>query len=279
MHRAFRHLLLASALVAAWGCTSAAPAPGRPAAPSFAEVVEEPPPPDEAPRELAEASFDFRLLRVYPDRYIGTEQICDLTHAGRLHSVATTRRGDYPVPIDQRRLIRCAAQSGSGWADLVFPPESGGLAPYVTANKRIRVRVIASSGGFEDKAVVEFIAELGPAREEADLDQLLAPVPAAFDFRRPSQEAGLVGQTRPCTVRYAGAPAAVTEPRRGYPSGTTLRLDLSCGHASGEAWVDLAMLDDEVATALRIGRGDTIQLRVRRASGGKASHPIVTLAP
>lgn len=282
MHALLPKLAVPLVLLTAAGCAGEAASPERPvpAEPTLEAVAPESTPPEPAPSaERVEASFDFRLLGTYPERYIGTEQLCDLTHSGRLRTVEARTAVDYPLPAAHRRLIRCSAATGSGWADLVFQPESSALAPYVTAGKRIRTRVVLASGGFEDNPVVEFVATVGAAHREADLDELLRDVSAAFDFRRPSEEEGLVGQTRPCAVTYAGAPEEVSRPRQGYPAGAALRMDLSCGHAAGEAWVDLAMLDGEVVAAMAIRRGDTLQLRIRRAEGGRAAHPIVTLVP
>jgi hypothetical protein len=176
--------------------------------------------------------------------------------------------------------VRCGAPTGEGWADLIFPPPSAGLIPDVTGGKRLRVAVIAASGGFDDAPILAFLAVIGDAPAAGPLDEDFESIRAGFDFGALDARPELMGSSAVCAVAYASAPEPIAEEKlERYPGGATHRLGLVCGHARGDAWVDLVFTAEQADDVLALRRGARARLRILAVEGGAAGLPIVTIAP
>ncbi|MAT23610.1 MAG: hypothetical protein CMN29_01380 [Sandaracinus sp.] len=233
-----------------------------------------PPPPEEWPEEDPEP-FDVRLARMFPEAFVGLERICDLTHVGALQGLPRRAVQDYPEPVSHRRTVRCQAASGAGWADLVFPKASAGLAPFVEHGQRIRVRVLEGVG-FEGYPVIAFVANVGEAPAPPPPTPLHAPLPAGADFDRLARE-GHLQTARPCALAHVGPPAP-TPDEAPYPGDAPVHAVVHCRHALGEAPVDLAFPRAKALAALRLERAQVIPVALHAPRGGEGGVPIALYA-
>jgi hypothetical protein len=211
---------------------------------------------------------------------VGKERACDVWMAGQPQNLGVRRGTRYPIPVAARRLVRCGAVTGEGWADLVFPPPSASLVGSVVSGKRLRVSVVAASGGFEDAPILAFLAVIGDLPGVPVLADDFESLQAGFDFGAVADSPELVGTDATCAVAYAGAPEPIAEDRLDrYPGGATHRLGLVCAHAAGDAWVDLVFTAERVDEILALRRGARARIRILSAEGGAADLPIVALSP
>ncbi len=242
----------------------------RPAPPALpaAEVID------------ADAPLDMRALRIRPEHHVGKERVCDVWMAGQSQPVGTRVATRYPMRVAVRRLVRCGAVTGEGWADLVFAPASASLVGSVVSGKRLRVAVVAASGGFEDAPILEFLAVIGDMPGVPAADEDFQSLRAGFDFGAVAGQPELVGTDATCAIAYASPPEPIPEDRLDrYPGGATHRLGLVCAHAAGDAWVDLVFTAERVEEVLALRRGARARIRVLSAEGGAADLPIVALSP
>jgi hypothetical protein len=227
----------------------------------------------------ADAPLDVRALRIEPELHVGKERVCDVLLAGEPQAVGARLATRYPIPVARRRLVRCGAAAGEGWADLVFPPPSETLVEGVVGGKRLRVTVVAPSGGFEDTPILAFVAVIGDVPVPPALDQDVRDLRAGFDFGELADRPALRGTSAICAVAYTGLPSPIDEDERDrYPAGATHRLGLVCAHAAGDAWVDLVFTAERADEVLALRRGALARLRILAVEGGAADLPIVALA-
>jgi hypothetical protein len=238
-----------------------------------------PPAPDAVQVIDADAPLDVRALRVEPELHLGKERVCDVLRAGEPQAIGARLGARYPVPVAARRLVRCGARAGEGWADLIFPPPSEGFVESAVSGKRLRVSVVAASGGFGDAPILAFVAVIGDVPVPPALEQDIESLHAGADFGALADRADLLGKESICAIAYAGAPEPIREAERArYPAGATHRLGLVCAHAAGDAWVDLVFTAERVEDMLALRRGARLPLRILALDGGKADLPIVTFA-
>jgi len=215
------------------------------------------------PTEIAEdEAFDVRLVRLDPEHHEERERVCDVSWIGRLTRVSQAEQSGYPVPLSRRRLIRCTAPTGEGWADLVFDSDSAALATYVDVGDRIRVRVLPGRG-FEGHPLLAFVAAIGdveiaPRREE----------PAGVGARFVDEPR--VDQVLPCAVDYVGG----IERLDPEVQGDTLHVPVRCRHAEGTDWVDVRFPAITAASSLRLVRGVVVPVRLLAIDGGQAELPV-----
>lgn len=208
----------------------------------------------------ADAPWDPRLLRMFPEAHLGAERVCDLSFVGNLQTLEARHAGRYPEPVNQRAAVRCRAAQGEGWADLVFTKDTVGLAPYARVGERIRVRAVALSG-FEDMPVLAFVAHIGVAPPAPPPRWVWTPVPAADPLDgRPGR--GL------CAVTYVGSIEPAQAPV--FPEGSAQRAVVACRHPLGEDLVALVFPEPKQLSALRVRRGEVVPVEVtdRRTDGG-----------
>ena len=206
--------------------------------------------------------FDVRLVRLDPEQHVGQERVCDVSWAGRLTRLAASERPAYVEPISTRRLVRCRAATGEGWADLVFDAASAALATYVDSGDRIRVRVLEGRG-YDDQPLLAFVAaiddvEIAPRREE--------PVGLGATFDRPGGE----GQVIPCAVGYVGGIERLDDAN----GSDSHRVPVRCRHADGSDWIELRLPRITATSALRLERGVIVPVRLLSIEGGEADLPI-----
>lgn len=255
-----------------------APAPSVPAElPVTSQLTTSEAPAETADDEAPTGAFDVRLLRVEPGRHVGTEQVCDLAFVGRLSPVQGREARRYEVPAVHRMSIRCRADTGEGWADLIFGEQAAATALEITRDKRIRVRVHSADGGFGDYPILELVELVGDAPDARGRRSLYATVNPAFDFSRLSDEASLVGTTQECGVAFAGNIELIDEldrDTREYPGDAQNHVLLKCKHAQGQEWVDVTFTADDAASALAVARGATVSVRILNTEGGYARYPV-----
>ncbi len=249
-----------------------------PASPSHDEADRRrPEPPVAASRVIdAEAPLDVRLLRIEPALHVGSERVCDVLTAGHPQEVTARAAGRYAAPVAARRLVRCGAATGEGWVDLVFPPPTVSFVGAVADGTRLRVKVLAEDGGFEDLPVVEFVAVLGNFTSDPTRYEDFLPLTSGFDFERIAAED--IGEEHRCVVAHVGLPEWLEEPAQArLPGRPTHRMSVVCKHRLGDAWVDLVFAGKEPGAALSLRRGVRASLRIVAARGGRADVPLVSL--
>ena len=212
--------------------------------------------------------FDVRLIRLDPSTHEGKERVCVVAWAGRLTRVSTANRDRYPEPTARRRLIRCRADSGEGWADLVFDGHSAALASYVETGDRIRVRVLPGRG-FENHPLLAFVAaidevELGPRRE--------ASVPVGAPFGQLARR-GALDRVQPCAIAYVGGIEAIAA-HEATATDDTHRVPVRCRHAAGADWLEVRFPAVTAPSALRLARGVVVPIRLISPDGGEAGLPV-----
>lgn len=194
--------------------------------------------------------LDPRRITMTPAQHLDQERICDLSFVGRLRIVGQRELLRYSVAVSRRTSVRCRTDSGEGWADLVFPKDSAGLATFVEHGERIRVRVLAAQG-FEDHPVVAFVANIGevvvpPPRWE--FQPVRAGDPLDSDWEG----------TQACAVLHQGVIEPVEDGP--YPNGVSHHAIVTCRHARGETLIDLAYPEEKQLAALRVRRSEVIPL-------------------
>lgn len=226
---------------------------------------------------LAEA-FDVRLARVEPEAHLGEVRSCAVAFAEGTVAVGSRERSRYPVPAIRRVVVRCAADPGWGWADLIFTEDTAPQAERIQAGRMVRGRVVAPAGGFGDYTVLQFV-EAGPTFDPPPPPEDPAAPEPAFDFGR-AGDRGIEGSVQPCAVGFTGPIELVDDRdrrRHPYPEGASHRLAVKCLHEGGDAWIDLVFPAEEAPRALSVQRGATVPVRVESASGGYAGRPVTRL--
>jgi hypothetical protein len=272
-----RAIAIVGTILCALGCDAERRAPK----PEVALSTDDWPPSPPVPRELPpDEPFDVRLVRLDPATHVDEERVCDVTWSGRLTRVGASDAVRYPMPIARRRLVRCRAETGEGWADLVFDSDSASLASYVDAGDRIRVRVLEGRG-FQRHPILAFVAtiddvDLAPRQERE--------VPVGAPFVALAQGGGL-SQVHPCALDYVGGiePTDRASEDTGDDddgdlvnvpdSRETHRVQVRCRHAEGADWLELRFPAVTRMAALRLERGVVIPVRLLSADGGEAGLP------
>lgn len=255
-----RRCLLALCLLSA-----ACEAEARIAVPEVPLSSDDWPPAAPLPTAIAEDEpFDVRLVRLDAASHEGQERVCDVAWTGRLVRLGAADRTTYAEPVSRRRLVRCRAATGEGWADLVFDADSAALAAYVEAGDRIRVQVLPGRG-FEGHPLLAFVAaidhvELAPRRDP--------PVPVAAPMEALAHN-GAMNQVHPCAIAYVGG----IEPLPNRPAGDTHRVRVRCRHAAGADWVELRFPEVTAPSALRLERGVVVPVRLLFLGEGDAGLP------
>ncbi len=267
--------------IAIFALALAAAACGRASDPTPSDADDadrrQPPPPVAEARVIdADAPLDVRLLRVEPSLHVGNERVCDVLLAGQAQEVTPRTAGRYATPIASRRLVRCGAATGEGWVDLVFPVPSASFVSSVQDGTRLRVKVVAERGGFEDLPIVEFVAVLGNIRTTTARHEDFLTLPAGFDFGEVDTED--VGDERRCVVAYVGPPERLDEPTQArFPGRPTHRARVVCKHRHGDAWVELVFSVNQTPSVLALRRGSRATVRIVAARAGRAELPVVSL--
>lgn len=257
-----------SSLLALCLLCAACEAEARIAVPDVQVTSDEWPPAAPLPTAIPEDEpFDVRLVRLDPSSHEGQERVCDVAWTGRLVRLGASDRTDYPVPVSLRRLVRCRAESGEGWADLVFDSDSAALASYVETGDRIRVRVLAGRG-FEHHPLLAFVAaidhvELAPRRDR------VVPVGAPVEELAHS---GALNQVHPCAIAYVGGIEALPGAAEGS-EGDTHWVRVRCRHAAGADWLELRFPSVTAPSALRLERGVVVPVRLLSLDEGDAGLP------
>jgi len=260
-------------------------APGSPARETGGSLAEDTPAAQaDGLGEGATAGFDMRLVRVQPGIHLGTEQVCDVSAAGRLEPIEEpTEPAAAPRYSDgatQRMSIQCVAQTGESWADLAFTTTNVQHAPEVQPGVRIRLRVHSADGGFFDYPIGDFVAVVGraPERPVDPTRASTAPVAAGFDLRQIVADPALVGTTQECALTHLGdidILDATDRRRRSYPAGVQNRMTVRCRHASGEEWADLVFMPQLARSALHLHRGDVVPVAIVSRNGGFFDYPVL----
>ncbi len=204
------------------------------------------------PSDDPDAPWDPRLLRMFPDVYLGTERVCDLVRVGQLQALEHRHGRRYPVPVSHRAAVRCRSPLGEGWADLVFTTDTAGLTSYARAGERIRIRALAPHG-FERMPVVAFVAHIGPAPAARPARWAWAPVPSA-DALADRKGPGL------CALAYVG-PIEPTDPAQASEEDAQ-RAVVACRHPLGEDLLALVFSRQRQFSALRLRRGEVVPVEV-----------------
>lgn len=218
------------------------------------------------------ALTDTRMIRAFPERYIGHIVECDTVATGPLRAAPATDLRLHELGLSHSRLTRCR----SGAVELAFRPSSSALAAYVRTRRRIRARVVDTGVERHDTPVLEFIAQADDELDEVEPDpHEVAPLAVGDDFRPAAL--GSVDQTaRRCVVAWTGVPRAIV-PSSSRAAPTTYALPVSCHTATQDAWVELHLSAAQVPAALAVPRGDTLTLRVTSLAGGLARYPVAQL--
>ncbi|MFO0693329.1 MAG: hypothetical protein U0230_07230 [Polyangiales bacterium] len=234
----------------------------------------------QAPAFDPAAPLDLRLVRIRPEDHVGQERVCDVVFAGSVEPVTRRMVGRYPVPVAQRKLIRCGSLSGESWADLVFSDGARAFPGAVLPGVRLKVRILAPDGGFEDATVLEFLAVVEGATDVTPPAREVLVVNSSFDFARVRSEPRLVSQRRRCAIAFAGPIRRVTRDDADlYPRGATHHVPVACHHALGDTWVEVVFSSRTAFGALELERGRVVTLEIRTRGGGPADHPFVVLIP
>ncbi len=258
--------------------------PGAPARETGGLLEEEAPAVQATGDDSALEGFDMRLVRVQPGIHLDTEQICNVSAAGRIEASTEADVERYGERATQRMSVRCVAPTGEGWADLVFSATNASHAAEVVVGARIRVRIRRADGGFFDYPIVEFVAVEAP-RDPRRASAGAAPsatrtLPAGFDLRRTQTDPAVIGSVQTCVISHAGDIEMLDAARaraRSYPAGAQNRMTVRCRHAQGEEWADLVFMPAQALTALHIGRGDVIRVAVVSRAGGFFDYPVLQL--
>lgn len=231
------------------------------------------------PREPAfdpNRPFDFRLARVRPEAHLDTERLCDVVFAGAAVAVSRRSGGRYPIKPAARRLIRCGAPDADVAVDLVFPPDARSFVSAVEVGMRLRVKVIAADGGFEDATVVSFVAVLDGARDVATPRPPVAIIPIADDVERFARRRA--PQKLRCAVAYARPLERIGQMRsHRFPRGATSHSVVACRGPRGDKWIDLVFTSRTAPQALALTVGRVVRLSRLHPRGGEGDVPFAIL--
>lgn len=228
-------------------------------------------------REGPDIPVDVRLARLLPEGYVDTERVCDLEVVGLVTDVSLGARSRYSIPVATRSTVRCRAATGGGWADLVYSAESAPLSASVLVERRIRARIIAGRGGFDDYPVIEFVALLGESPPAPPRTGALATVPSGFDFTSFAEEVADVGSVRACAVSHVGLVDPIPEDDRDrYPHGASHRMMVGCRHSAGDGWIELLFAPESLLGSLRVLRGRVLPVRLESLEAGTTGHPLAS---
>lgn len=226
------------------------------------------------------APIDLRLVRIRPEDHVGQERVCDVVFAGSVEPVTRRTAGRYPSQVSQRKLIRCGSLAGESWADLVFSGGARAFPGAVSPGVRLKVRVLAPDGGFEDATVLEFLAVVEGATDVTPPAREVLVVNSSFDFTKVRAEPGLVSQRRRCAIAFVGPIRRVTRDDADlYPRGATHHVPVACHHPLGDSWVEVVFSSRTAFGSLELQRGRVVTFEIRTRGGGPADHPFVVLVP
>ncbi len=242
-------------------------APEAPNAPEPA-APEEPLPPLPIDFPARTAALDLRYVRIAPERFVGQERLCDVSFAGELSLIGAADADRYPEGIALRRSIQCRASGHDLWADLTFDEPARALAETLSAGRRLRVRIMSATGGFEDSPILAFVADTGPLRELPPNGDHGRPLLAGDDIV-PSQL--IDGRTYDCRLERLDAIRIIDGPR--VVRAARHRAWVGCRGASGVHWVEIEITPDELAYWLTLRRDLLVTIRIVRARGSTAGLP------
>lgn len=229
------------------------------------------------------AGFDIRLVRVQPGIHVNTEQPCDVIYTAGRQAVRGQDSDRYELDAAHRMAIKCYAPTGEGWADLVFSPEDASHLSEVRRGRRVRVRILAADGGYDDYPIVLFVALEGenPNLAHATPRAQQINVPNGFDLSTLRDDPGLVGTTQQCAVAFADEIDLIRpndRRSRSYPAGVQNRITVRCKHQGGEEAGDLVFMPAQAIAALAVRRGEIVPIRIISRNGGFVDHPILQFA-
>ena len=267
-----------------------APAAAREPEPVARQARREAPEPQDPPSAPALAqqtarALDFRKVRVTPERYVGTTQLCDVRFAeGPLPvetvpvTAALAATGQTRPPPSKRMNIECASSQGHGtWIDLRISDSV--QASDLEVGSRIEVEVVDPYGGTAGHSMARFLARVGPG--EAPPRDQTTPPSDGFDFSQVRRRRSILRTTQTCRVDFASQLTPIerqSRARPAYPEGASSRMDLRCLHEGGDSWLDLVFDEQNAEESLRVVRGSELPLVIRTARGGYADYPVVQIS-
>lgn len=258
-------------------------APGTPARETVGSFAEHAPA-TQSDRTLTESGFDMRLVRVQPGVHLDTEQTCHVSAAGRIESIAEDERERYGPSATQRMSVRCIADTGEGWADLIFGATSASHTAEVIPGARVRTRILRADGGFFDYPIVSFVALESPGDPTRAAPEGAPSTPSSmasgFDLRRAQTDPAVIGSVQSCVVAHAGDIEMLNADdlrSRAYPVGAQNRVTIRCRHIGGEEWADLVFMPAQALDALHVSRGDNVRVTVVSRTGGFFDYPVLQL--
>lgn len=221
--------------------------------------------------------FDFRLVRVGSEVHVDKERICDVVFVGAAEAVTRRNGRRYPIKPAARRLIRCGAEQAESYVDLVFPPDARSFVSAITVGIRLRVKVIAIDGGFEDAPVVSFVAVLDGATDIIAPRPPLRHVAIADDVGRFARTENPPQKLR-CAIAYARPLERIVETRaHRFPRGATSHSLVSCRGPRGERWVDVVFTPRTAIQWLALTEGRIVRLSRLHPRGGEGNRPFAIL--
>jgi hypothetical protein len=263
--------------------TAARSEPGTPARETAGTLAEHAPA-RQSDRSTAESGFDMRLVRVQPGVHLDTEQTCHVSAAGRIETIAEDERERYGPTATQRMSVRCIADTGEGWADLIFGATSAAHTAEVIPGARIRTRILHADGGFFDYPIASFIALESPGDPSRAAPEGAPSSPGSigsgFDLRRAQTDPAVIGSVQTCVVAHSGDIEMLDADdlrSRAYPVGAQNRMTIRCRHSGGEEWADLVFMPAQALDALHVSRGDTVEVTVVSRTGGFFDYPVLQL--
>jgi hypothetical protein len=173
--------------------------------------------------------------------------------------------------------VRCEAETGGGWADLVGAEAA---LRALTAGTRVLVEIARRGGGFANYPILSLV-RVGGRSQAAVRPDRVTPDPAD-DFNEIRPAATRAGITLRCAVDFVSAPRFITERDRRryeYPAEMYARLDVKCRGPRGEAWVELLVGPGDGDAVLVLAPGHLATVAVLALEGGVASRPVVRLHP
>ena len=251
--------------------------------PAAAEPDPTTPPPTARPTKRD--VLDFRHVRIEPQRFVGSTQLCDIRFAEGPLPVETEpepaafRGASPPRAAPSRRMnIECASSSGHGtWIDLRIPDSAS--PAELSVGSRIEVQVLEAYGGTANHSIARFTGYVGPG--EAPARDRTTPPHDGFDFTQVRRNRSLLRTTQVCRVDFASEISPIdrnSRARPAYPDDASLRMDLRCIHEGGDSWLDLIFTEEDAEDSLRVERGARLPLSVRTSRGGYADYPVARIA-
>ena len=203
---------------------------------------------------------------------------------GRIEAIAEDERERYGPSATQRMSVRCIADTGEGWADLIFGATSASHTAEVIPGARVRTRILRADGGFFDYPIVSFVALESPGDPTRAAPEGAPSTPASmasgFDLRRAQTDPAVIGSVQSCVVAHAGDIEMLNADdlrSRAYPVGAQNRMTIRCRHTGGEEWADLVFMPAQALDALHVSRGDNVRVTVVSRTGGFFDYPVLQL--